>query len=73
MAATALAPAVFVPAARDRATAVVAAFALLALAVVPWALDGGPSALARALAGASSLWPLIGRGRRDAPVRVAGP
>jgi iron(III) transport system permease protein len=60
VAATALAPAVFVPAARDRATAVVAAFALLVLAVVPWALDGGPSALARALAGASSLWPLIG-------------
>ena len=59
MAASALAPAVFVPASRDRAIAVVAAFAVLVLAVVPWAADGFSSALARALSGSASLWPLI--------------
>src|SRR5512141_1853279 len=59
MAPSAIAPAVFVPAARVRATAYVAAFALVALAVVPWAATGGPSALVRALSGATSLWPTI--------------
>jgi len=59
VAASALAPAVFVPASRDRAIAVVAAFAVLVLAVVPWAADGFSSALARALSGSTSLWPLI--------------
>jgi iron(III) transport system permease protein len=56
---TAVAPAVFVPAARDRATAVVAAVALAALAAVPWAATGGPSALLRAVAGAQAFWPLL--------------
>ena len=59
MAASALASAVFVPVARDRATAVVAAFAVVVLAIVPWAATGGASALMRALAGATSLWPTI--------------
>jgi len=59
VAATALAPAVFVPSARDRATAYVAAFAVVALAVLPWALSGGPSAAALAAAGATAMWPLI--------------
>lgn len=57
--APALAQAVFVPIARDRATAVVAAFSLVALAVVPWAATGGPSALLRAFSGESLLWPLL--------------
>jgi iron(III) transport system permease protein len=57
--ASVLAPAVFVPAARDRATAVIAAVALIALAASPWAAGGGPSALMRALAGAAAPWPLI--------------
>ena len=60
MVATALAPAVFVPSARDRATAFVAAFAVVALAALPWALAGGASALGLAVAGAASMWPLIG-------------
>ena len=48
MASIALAPAVFAPAARDRATIYVAAVALVALVFVPWAAGGGPSALLRA-------------------------
>ena len=59
MATAALAPAVFVPAARDRATAVVAALALAALVALPWALEGGASALWRAAAGAPIFWPLL--------------
>jgi iron(III) transport system permease protein len=59
VASTALASPVFVPAARDRATAVVAAVAVAALAIAPWALGGGASALSRALAGATSFWPLL--------------
>jgi iron(III) transport system permease protein len=55
----ALAPAVFVPASRDRATIYVAAVALAALALVPWAATGGPSALMRALGGAEAMWPLL--------------
>jgi len=51
--------AVFVPAHRDRLTAVVAAIALVALAVLPWALGGGASALARAHGGAAAFWPLV--------------
>jgi len=58
-AAPALARAVFVPMARDRATAVVAAVALAALAAVPWAATGGPSALLRAFSGEALLWPLL--------------
>ena len=42
---------VFVPAARDRATAWIAAAALAALAVVPWGLEGGASSLLLALRG----------------------
>ena len=60
MVATALAPAVFVPSARDRATAFVAVFAVVALAALPWALAGGPSAFALAAGGAGSMWWLIG-------------
>jgi len=56
---TAVAPAVFVPATRDRATLYVAAAAAAALVALPWAADGGPSALMRALAGAADLWPLL--------------
>ncbi len=56
---TAPARAVFVPAARDRATVYVAAIAVAALAVAPWAAGGGPSALLRAIGGALTLWPLL--------------
>jgi iron(III) transport system permease protein len=54
-AAPALARAVFVPMARDRATAVVAIVALLALAVVPWGMGSSASAAALALAGSASM------------------
>ncbi len=57
--APALAPAVFVPLARDRATVVVAAAALAALAALPWAATGGASALSRAASGALAYGPLI--------------
>ncbi len=60
MATSALAPAIFVPASRDRATAVVAALSLFVFAVAPWALGGGPSALALALAGSASMSWAIG-------------
>jgi iron(III) transport system permease protein len=59
VAAPALGRAVFVPTARDRATAVVAAAALAALAFVPWSGAEGPSALLRALSGEAVFWPLI--------------
>ena len=58
VAAPALERAVFVPMTRDRATAVVAAVALAALAVVPWSTSG-TSALLRALSGEGMFWPLI--------------
>src|SRR5437773_8251968 len=54
-----LAPPAFVQSSRDRATIVVAAVALVALFIAPWAAGGGPSAFGRALAGASSMWPLV--------------
>jgi iron(III) transport system permease protein len=57
--AAALAPAAFAPSSRDRATIVVAAVALAALCIVPWAAGGRPSALMLALSGATSQWPLI--------------
>ncbi|MDQ2962262.1 MAG: iron ABC transporter permease [Pseudomonadota bacterium] len=56
---TALAPAALAPSRRDRATLVVAAFALAALVIAPWAAGGGPSALVRALSGATSLLPVV--------------
>ncbi len=59
MTATALAPAVFTPAARDRATIGVAALALAVLAVVPWSAAGSASALALALSGTVAQWPLL--------------
>ena len=59
MASTALAPAAFASLPRDRPAVVAAAFALAALAVVPWAAGGGASALALAIAGAWSFWPLV--------------
>jgi iron(III) transport system permease protein len=59
VATTAPGPAAFVPAARDRLTAVVAAVAVAAFVSLPWALAGGVSALARALAGSFELWPPI--------------
>ncbi|MEP7181665.1 MAG: iron ABC transporter permease [Betaproteobacteria bacterium] len=59
MATSVAAPAVFVPVARDRVTAGVAAIALAALVAVPWAAGGGPSALLRAAGGAASMWPLL--------------
>jgi iron(III) transport system permease protein len=55
----ALAAPVFVPAARDRVTPAVAAVALAAIVVLPWALGGGASALWRAAGGAAAFWPLI--------------
>jgi iron(III) transport system permease protein len=58
-AAPALARAVFVPMARDRATAVVAVVALAALAAVPWSGISGPSALLRAVSGEALFWPLL--------------
>jgi len=59
VAATAFAPAVFAPAGRDRATALIGALAVIALIALPWAVGGGPSALTSALGGARSFWPLI--------------
>jgi len=58
-AAPALERAVFVPTARDRATAVVAAVALAALAIVPWSAASGPSALLLAFSGQGIFWPLV--------------
>ena len=57
---TALAPAVLAPPLRDRPNVVAASIALAASLIVPWAADGGASALARALAGHWTLWPLMG-------------
>jgi len=57
--ATSLAPAVFVPASRDRVTFAIAATAAVALLVLPWAADGVPSALVMAVGGAASLWPTV--------------
>jgi len=56
---TALAPAVFVPASRDRVTIYVAAAAVVALLIVPWGADGSQSALLRATRGAHEMWPLL--------------
>ncbi|MCC6193362.1 MAG: iron ABC transporter permease [Burkholderiales bacterium] len=56
---TAVAPAVFAPAQRDRATVYVTAAAVVALVALPWAMTGGPSALMRAAGGARDLWPLL--------------
>jgi iron(III) transport system permease protein len=56
----ALARAVFVPTSRDRTTAGVALVALAALVILPWAAQGGPSVLVRALSGEASQWPLVG-------------
>ena len=47
------------PVARDRATAIIAAVALVALALIPWASGGGPSAVGRAVAGTGSMWWLV--------------
>ncbi len=57
--APAIAPSVVVAPARDRASVAVAAVALIALTVLPWSMEGGASALARALSGAASFWPLV--------------
>ncbi|MEO8487745.1 MAG: ABC transporter permease subunit, partial [Betaproteobacteria bacterium] len=59
MSTLAAAPPVFVPAARDRATAWIAAAALIALAAVPWGLTGFTTALGYALRGELSYWPLL--------------
>jgi len=56
---TALAPAVFAPAARDRVTVYVAAIAAIALCVLPWAASGGPSVLLRAVGGGWEPWVLL--------------
>ena len=63
-----LVPSVFIPSARDRATPLVAAVALLAIAVLPWS-GGSPSALSWAIAGSAAaapkfdgalaFWPLV--------------
>ena len=55
--APALVPSHFVPTARDRATPVVAALALFALAMLPWGSSGSPSALSWAAAGSASVAP----------------
>src|SRR5690348_8278362 len=57
-------------AARDSTTAVLAAVALAALALLPWAMDGGPSALRLAFAVASK-WPHYPAASALAPVIVA--
>jgi iron(III) transport system permease protein len=59
LATAAVASPVFVPAARDRATAWVAAAALVALVAVPWGLTGATTALGHALAGRWSYGALI--------------
>ncbi|MDQ6916523.1 MAG: iron ABC transporter permease [Pseudomonadota bacterium] len=56
---TALAPVDLAPSSRDRTTVAIAALALAALLIVPWSAGGGPTSLARALAGDRSTWPLI--------------
>jgi len=71
LASAALAPATFVPAARDRATPVVAIVALLALMLLPWAADGGPSALALAFTGTHPKWPAFAATVSLAPLLVA--
>ncbi len=67
-----LARAVFVPAAGNRATAIYAACGLAALVSVPWAAGGGPSALARAWSGSSTLWPLFAASVATLVFAVAG-
>jgi len=59
VAAPALERAVFVPMMRDRATAVVAAVAMIAVAFAPWSGTSGPSALVRAYSGEPLYWPLV--------------
>ena len=59
MALAALAAPVFAPVSRDRVTPAVAGVALVALAALPWAQEGGASALWRAIGGATALWPLV--------------
>ena len=54
--------------ARDRATAVVAAVALAALAIAPWSGVTGASALVRAFSGETMMWPLRRRVARHAAV-----
>ena len=57
--------------ARDATTAIVAAIGLGALALLPWALDGGPSALTLAVAGAHAKWPRFAATASLAPLFVA--
>ena len=59
MTASTPAPPGFAPAARNRATLWVAAVALAALALLPWAANGGASALLLAFGGNVALWPLL--------------
>jgi len=59
MATPVAAPAVAWSPARDRGTVLVAAVALVALALLPWAMGGGASALQRALGGEALLWPVL--------------
>jgi iron(III) transport system permease protein len=56
---SALAPAVFVPASRDRVTLVAAAIAVAALAFVPWGTEGAESALWLALRGSGGLQTIL--------------
>lgn len=56
---SALAPAVFVPVSRDRATMIAAAVAVAALAVLPWSTGGWSSALMLAFGGSGALQTLL--------------
>jgi hypothetical protein len=61
----------FTPSARDRATPVIAAIALLALAIAPWGEGGTPSALSWALSGTHAKWPAFAAAPALGPVLVA--
>jgi len=58
-------------AARDSTTAILAGVALAALVVLPWAMDGGPTALRLATSAVAAKWPHYSPASALAPVIVA--
>ena len=59
MSTAALRPGLVAPARHDRVALAAAGCALAALLVLPWGMEGGPSALRLAADGAAPLWLLI--------------